>query len=159
MSEILVVYYSLTGHTRQVAEQIAAVCGADIDPIVAVKPRRMTFSTYFWGGWEALRGEEETIEPAAKSPKDYDLVVLGSPNWAAHMPPPVRRYLAEHAGEFAHLAVFCTQGGANGEKVLTRMGELAGHTPVASLLVSEPDLETDALKSKVTAFVSHLQGA
>jgi flavodoxin len=159
MARILVVYYSLTGHTRQVAEAIAAECGADIDPIVTVKPGRMTFWTYFWGGWAALSKRSVAIRPEGKVPTNYDLVVLGGPNWAGHIPPPVRSYILENARSFKRLALFCTQGGANGERVLAQMAELSGHTPMARLLVSEPELDTDLGRAKVARFVADLANA
>ena len=54
--EALVLYYSQTGTTKTVAEQIAAQTGADIEAIDAVEPYSGTFAE------TVLRGQKEMNE-------------------------------------------------------------------------------------------------
>ena len=71
MNQVLVVYYSRTGHTRQIAEAIAADCGADLEAIRDARSRRGLL-----GGLRSAReawlerlGEIREIE---KDPERYD---------------------------------------------------------------------------------------
>jgi flavodoxin len=89
MAHILVVYYSLTGHTRQVARQIAETCGADIDPIVDVAGRQYRPWDMFRLGMQAIFRRGDDIREAIFDPSDYDLVVIGTPVWAGRMASPV----------------------------------------------------------------------
>ena len=40
MKRILIVYFSMGGHTRKLAEEIQAATGGDIEELVEVHPRR-----------------------------------------------------------------------------------------------------------------------
>jgi len=99
------------------------------------------------------------IHPARFDPADYDLVIVGTPVWAGQMSPPVRTYLDHYSAQFKRLAVFCTEGGVNGEHALKEMTDLARLKPQAELIVNEPELSSGAYKDKVNAFTDSLASA
>ena len=148
----LVVYYSLTGHTRGIAERIADECDADIEQIKDVKPR-----TGGWGmissGGEALFKRPALIQTTEKDPVQYDLVILGTPVWTWTMSSPMRSYITQHASSFNRVAFFCTEGGTGGARTFGHMTELIGKQPVATLEVTETDLKTGADKDKLKQFI------
>ncbi len=89
----LVVYYSRTGNTKFIAETIAAELGADIEEIVDLKNRDGNVG--WMSGLRDVFGNRQTkIAPAKKTPKDYDLVVVGTPDWAWSPAPAIRTYLS-----------------------------------------------------------------
>jgi flavodoxin len=153
MKPILVVYFSRTGYTQRVAEHIAQATGADCEPIKERSPR-----TGFLGYWrsarEALRKSVVEIEPASANPRDYALVVLGTPVWAGNMSSPIRTYIAEHKLDFGRIALFCTQGGSGGEKVLRRMADLCGTSPVATGCFTDSEIERDLHSVKLQDFMA-----
>lgn len=118
--------------------------------------------TGLWGylrsAREALKAKPSQIRRPKYDPAHYDLVVLGSPVWAGHVSSPMRRYLVDHAGKFSHIAVFVTEGGRGGPKVLSEMAALAQHRPVAKLELRAGDLG-DELTPKVAEFVGAIQRA
>ena len=67
MSKILVVYYSLTSHTRQIAEVIAAACDADLEGIEDTF-NRDTGSGRFRSAFESLLGLHSSIFPSKHDP-------------------------------------------------------------------------------------------
>ena len=71
----LVVYYSLTGHTKGIAEWIARECNADIDQIKDAKSRSGAWAIIATGA-EALFKRPALIQPAKKDPAQYDLVII-----------------------------------------------------------------------------------
>lgn len=156
MRRLLVVYYSLTGHTRQVAEKLAGICGADLEVIEDVAGRRFRPTDLFWLGMQAVLGRSEPIKPQHHDPAEYDLVLIGTPNWAGAMATPVRTYVKANTGRLNQVALFCTEGGRNGEKALAQIAQLARVTPKAQLVITEPELQSGAFEAKVKSFLDAL---
>ena len=52
-----------------------------------------------------------------KSPKDYDLIVVGTPMWNKRITPAVRTYLKENSFSEKKVALFCTNLGSQPERV------------------------------------------
>ena len=152
MSRILVVYYSLTGHTAQVARAIGERCGAELEPVREQRPRR-GFRGLFRSAADMLTARRVALEPPGHDPAGYDLVVLGTPVWAARVSSPMRSWLIEHAADCERVAFFCTEGGSGGERMFERMQTLCGQVPVATLIVTEQDLREQRYARRLAAFV------
>lgn len=155
MKDILVVCFSRSGYTRRVAEQLARVAGADCDVIREPAPRN-GWRGYWRSAHEALRGAAVDIEPGSLNPRDYSLVVIGTPVWAGNVSSPVRAYISRHRGEFARLALFCTQGGSGAAKVLQRMADLCGQEPIATAFFSDADIDSGKYLVRADAFAAEL---
>jgi flavodoxin len=155
MDRTLVAYYSLSGHTRTVATAIAERCGADLE---AVRERHPP--TGFHGllriGWQALTGRRAQLCPAEHDPADYDLVIIGTPVWAASVPPAMRTWLREHGTGLRRVAFFCTGSGSGDEHMLARMREISGREPAATLIVPESELREQRYTGRVAAFAEAL---
>ena len=156
MARVLVVYFSLTGHTKQVAEAIARGMAADVEPINDAAGRTFTPTHMIWFAMEAILHQLPDIHEPRFDPADYDLVVVGTPVWAGRMAPPVRTYVDRYSARFKSLALFCTEGGANGEHALKELAELARFEPKAQLIVTEAELTSGSYAGKVEAFVDAL---
>ena len=62
-NKILIVYYSLTGNTRFIAETIQGILKADIQeikPIKEIKPKGAM--KYFWGGYKATMKKKPSLK-------------------------------------------------------------------------------------------------
>ncbi len=153
MPRVLIVYFSRTGYTRRIAEEIAAACGADIEPIQDVRARSGIWG-YLRSGREAWRKRLIDIQPPTKRPSDYDLVVLGTPVWAGNICSPVRAYVAAHQENFMQVAFFCTQGGSGADKVLHDMAELCGRRPVASVALNDEEIKKGRYAEKLKQFLA-----
>ncbi len=153
MKPALVVYFSRTGYTQRVAEQIAHAAGADCEPIKE-RSARTGFLGYWRSAHEALRKSAVEIEPGSANPRDYALVVLGTPVWAGSMSSPMRAYIARHERDFGRIALFCTQGSSGGEKVLRAMADLCGGSPVATACFNDSEIDRDLHSVKLQAFLA-----
>ncbi|MCP4384555.1 MAG: hypothetical protein GY798_24610 [Hyphomicrobiales bacterium] len=153
----LVVYYSLTGHTKGLAERIAGECDAEIERIKDAKDRSGAWAR-FSSGREALFNRRAVIGQTEKDPAQYDLVILGTPVWAWTMSSPMRTYLTQNASSLDRVAFFCTEGGAGGGRAFRHMSDLISKRPVATLEVTATDLKTGADKDKLKQFVSAIAG-
>jgi len=155
MKLCLIVYYSRTGITAQVAQALARTCGADVEQIEDLRPRHGA-AGYLRSAWEALRQTPAAIAPPKHHPADYPFVVLGTPVWAGHMSAPMRSYILQQRGHFHRLAVFCTMGGSSGPKVLTAMGDMCNKLPVASLCLRQQDVLAGRHTAAVADFANEL---
>ncbi|MDR3310776.1 MAG: flavodoxin domain-containing protein [Oscillospiraceae bacterium] len=86
MSKILIAYFSQTGNTKKVAEAIAAKTGGELADIAG------------------------PATPPASDLSAYDVVFVGTPNWAATFPPQVKDFLLSLNLAGKKLAVFVTHG-------------------------------------------------
>lgn len=158
MANTLVAYFSLTGHTKQVAEEIARELHADLDQIVDVAARTFTPGHMIWFAMEALLRQSPDIQDPRHDPSDYDLVIIGTPVWAGNMASPVRTYVERYKAQFKRIALFCTEGGSNGEHALRQIADAAEARPVAQVIITEAELTSGAYKAKTTAFAQAVAG-
>lgn len=135
----LVVYYSLGGTTRKLAESIANSAGADIAEIRCAQygPGMMSFLA---ACYDSVMGRLPEISVSAQALSSYDLVVVGGPVWAGHAATPVRRFLTDHRQELQRIATFVTFGGSGGQPALTEMATVSGKTPQAELAQTTNDV-------------------
>lgn len=133
--KVLVVYTSQGSNTRRVAEDVAALLGAEVERVVDRK-KRSGFFGFFSAGGDALSRKLTDIEPTVKDPADYDLVVLGTPVWAGNITPAMRTYLTQRAGAMKMVAFFTTAAGPTGAKTFSSFAEAARMQPVATLGIS-----------------------
>jgi flavodoxin len=158
MGKTLVVYYSRTGYTRRVAQEIAQRCGADIEAIEEDRSRAGIFG-YLRSAREGYKKSLVNVRPADKDPANYDLIILGTPVWAGHVASPVRAYVEAHKRWLTSFAVFCTQGGSGGERVVAEVAALVGREPAAALVLSDAEITHSADTEKLERFAGALFSA
>lgn len=157
MPKFLVVYYSRTGHTQQVAKALAERLGADLEPI-REKRSRLGFMEYWRSGRESFFGILPTIEPSKHDPAGYDLVILGSPVWASQPSTPMRAFLAANRDKLKAVACFVTLGGSGAQKTLGRMADAAGLPAIATFSATERELKTGKWTEGMERFVGAITG-
>ena len=109
--KMLVLYYSQTGNTKAVAEEIATKLGADIEEITMVDPYDPDFqATIERCMKEREQGILPTINPVKTDLANYDVIFLGFPVWFGTYAPPVITFLngADLSGKT--VVPFCTFG-------------------------------------------------
>ena len=152
MGRVLVVYFSRTGHTRRVAEEIARQLGADTEAIEEPRSRAGLFG-YIRSAREAVKQQGAAITAPRKDPRDYELVILGTPVWAGNLSSPVRAYLAAQRAKLPQVAFFCTQNGSGAAKVLRQMADLCERAPLAELTVRAAELRRRQHTAKLNGFL------
>lgn len=153
MGKVLTVYFSRTGVTRKIADEIRARCGGELEPIEDVRGRSGILG-YFRSAREALKRSAAEIRPGKLHPGDFDLVILGTPVWAGHLSSPMRAYVTAHKGEFKHVAFFCTLGGSGAANVLAEMAALCERSPVATLAVTDADIKHGRYRGALEEFAA-----
>lgn len=93
----LIVSYSYSGHTHSIAQALQSSTGADWCEIYPWQPYPMAFPELLAQVKREIRaGYRPRLLPLSYSPKSYDLIFLGCPNWCGTLPPPVAAYLHQH---------------------------------------------------------------
>lgn len=107
----LVLYYSQTGTTKQVADEISRQLGADIDSIVPVDSYGYDYDSTI----ERWRKEKEdsvkvAIKPLTRNVNDYDTIFLGFPIWGGTYASPVETWLEGNQLQGKTIITFATFG-------------------------------------------------
>ncbi|WP_214041069.1 flavodoxin [Methanoculleus sp.] len=109
---VCIIYHSETGTTRAVAEQVAALIGADLIEVKDLAGYSKV-GMYLKGAPRAAQGKKADIEPAVIDVSGYDTVVVGTPVWAGNPTPAINAAINALAGiEGKPTVIFCTSGGA-----------------------------------------------
>ncbi len=110
---ILVVFFSQTGNTKIIANEIHESVGGDIFQIKTVKPYPTNYNTLVD---QAKKEQDENSRPklAAKANNinSYDTVFIGYPDWWHTMPMPVFSFLEQNNLSGKTIVPFCTHEGS-----------------------------------------------
>jgi len=144
----LVVYYSLTGKTKLVAQVVAEALDARLLEIKETKPRKPGLSTYVTGGYEAMKNIGSEINPIDVDIRQYETIFIGSPVWASRPAPAINSFIYRTNFEGRSIVPFFTMGGSNSEKALANMtakiersqGKVAGSFTITSYGLSDEEI-------------------
>ena len=151
--KVLVVYYSKTGHTRKIAQDIAKQTDADLEEIFDQK-KRAGLLGFVLGGRDALTGKETHISEIRKNPADYDLVILGSPIWGGNITPALRTYLNQYGDSIGSTAFFFSSGGKTPDQVFEKLLSFLKEKPVAVTGLSLSEIKDNSIyKIKISLFI------
>jgi flavodoxin len=151
----LIVYYSRTGTTRELARAIRDELGCDIDRIADRTKRRGAI------GWvrslvDAVLQRSTHLQTMSTLASDYDLVIVGTPVWNGGVATPVRTYLEANHDRIRRVAFFCTSSGIGSTRALRQMATLSGLAPVATLEVTVDEFRAAEFSAQLHAFTAAL---
>jgi len=144
----LVVYYSLTGKTKLVAQAIAEALNATLLEIKETKPRKLGASLYLIGGFAATINRGSKINPVDVDLKQHETIFIGSPTWNSRPAPAINSFLYQTNFEGRSIIPFFTMGGDNAEgalgnitaKIERSQGKVAGSFAITSYGVSDEEI-------------------
>lgn len=107
----LVLYFSESGSTKAVAEELQKQTGADIEAIECVNPYSGNFQeTVQRNQREREKGETPALKPLKTKVADYDVIFLGYPIWGGVYASPIASLLKEQDFAGKTVVPFCTFG-------------------------------------------------
>lgn len=116
MSKVAVVYFSATGTTKRVAEELASELSGDIFGIVAKE--KYTSQDLNWNdrtSRSSLEGADVTIRPEIESIFDiskYETIYLGFPIWWYRAPNIINTFFEQYDFSNKVVKIFATSGGS-----------------------------------------------
>lgn len=150
----LVVFYSRTGSTKKIAQTLAKKLGADLDEIID-HTNRSGIKGWILGGRDAMKKSLTEIS-VKKNPKNYDLVIIGTPIWVGASTPAFRTYLTQFKNDLKKAAIFTTSGSDGPEKTVAVFENITGQKCFASFGLTGSDLSQN-YDSKLDEFVKKLK--
>ena len=117
--------------TDEQTDPTGAQTGADLFEITCVEPYSTDYNTVLE---QAQRDQNEQARPELASHvenmEQYDIILLGYPNWWASIPMPVATFLEEYDFSGKTIVPFCSHGGGRFGQSLTTIAKL---TPDANI--------------------------
>lgn len=121
----LVVYFSWSGNTENVAKAIAAQTGADLYEIVPEEAYVDDYNTLLdIAGEEKESGARPAIAGTIEDISQYEMIYVGYPNWWADMPMILYTFFDSYDLSGKTVAPFCTSGGSGLSGTVNRIREL-----------------------------------
>ncbi len=123
---MLIAFFSWGGNTRGIAEEIQSQTGADLFEIELVTPYSDDYNTVLM---EAQHDQNIQARPEIRNHvenfEQYDIILLGYPNWWASIPMPIASFLEEYDFSGKTIIPFCSHGGGRFGQSLTAITKLA----------------------------------
>jgi len=155
----IVVYYSLEGNTKFIAERITELTGANV---IRLEPKKEYptegFKKFFWGGKSVMFNEKPALLNEKIDFSQYDNVVIGTPIWASSFTPPILTFLTENKIENKNVFLFACSLGGSADKCFTKMiNLLPGNKIVSKESFTEPFKEPkEDTEQKVVNFCRNI---
>lgn len=129
--KILVAYFSQSGNTQEIANQIKNVTGADV---FVIQPAIAYPSDYQTLVDQAKKEVNAGYKPALKGKADnigsYDVIFVGSPNWWSTIAPPVATFLSQNDFSGKTIVPFITHEGSRMGRSVTDIKKLCPNSTI-----------------------------
>ena len=127
----LVLYYSQTGATETVAQEIQSLLGADIESIELQNPYSGTYGeTIARVSEERANGTLPEVLPLKSDLSKYDVIFLGYPIWFGTYAPPIASLVKDYDFAGKKIVTFCTFGSGGMEPAAK---DLTANLPKATI--------------------------
>lgn len=111
--KILVAYYSNSGNTHTLAQQIQKATNADIFRIEVKTPYPSDYQGLLNKAKEEITNNEKpALKTILQNLAQYDIIFIGSPNWWGTIAPPVTSFLSKGNFSGKTIVTFVTYGGS-----------------------------------------------
>lgn len=118
----LVVFYSLGGHTKLIADIIAKELKCDLLELKPVKeyPKK-GFAKYLWGGMSVILSKKPSLKNKIPNLNEYDTIFIGTPIWAGTYAPPINTFISETEISQKKVVFFACHGGGGAKKCFDKL--------------------------------------
>ena len=130
-SKSLVVYFSWSGNTENVAKSIQNQTDSDIFKIVPATPYSDDYDTVVdLAKVEQRENARPAVADSIENIADYDVIYVGFPNWLGDMPMILYTFFDSYELSGKTIAPFCTSGGSGLSNTVNEMKELEPNATV-----------------------------
>lgn len=154
----IIIFYSLTGNTKFIAQAIAEITSGEILELKLEKEFKSSHDlrTVFWGGKQVVTKEKPKLLPLTKNIADYNLIILGTPVWAFSVAPALRTFLSQNKLTNKKIALFCCHDGMPGKALANLKSELTGNEIIGDIAFREPLGNQAENKKKLAEWLTNL---
>jgi flavodoxin len=131
MKKVLVAYYSHSGTTKKVAQEIHQAVGGDLFEIKEATPYPRDYNNVLkQAKQEIANGFRPALKDKIPEISDYDIIIIGSPNWWSTIAPPVATFLTQADFSGQTIAPFITHGGGGLNRTISDIRQLCPDTNI-----------------------------
>ena len=131
MSDTLIVYFSKSGHTKTIAEEIAKVTNAPLHEILTEKTYPKNYVMTILESRKEFKKDERPVlvDSPIENFDAYSRIIIGFPIWFFTCPMAVVSFLEKYNFAGKNIYPFFTSGGSGGDKATAKIKDLcAGAT-------------------------------
>ena len=154
-----VIFYSYEGNCALIAQIIKGAIDADLFEIKTTDTKKRSgLVLYAWGGYQVAMNKKPALEPLSVDVNAYDLIILGTPVWAASPAPAVISFLGKTKITGKKIALFCCHGGGMGKALQKLKALLPGNTCTGEIdfVYAAKSKEPNELKTKIEAWLKQI---
>ena len=146
--ELLIVYYSYSGITRRLAEDIALITDGELRELKPQKPYSFSYNTAV----KEVRYEIEnkhcpSLTEGAEPVGEAEVIFIGSLNWLKTFAPPVLTFLKTVDLSEKIIIPFCTHGGGGFGRMMQDYKNECNNSIIKEGLALEGDYSFDELQN------------
>lgn len=144
-NDVLIVYFSHTGTTRKLAENIHNITNGDIVEITPVKAYPEDYDECIEVAQDEInRDARPEININIDNIEKYNTIIVGYPIWWDSVPPVVRTFFDSYDLSGKTIIPFCTHGGSGIRGSISKVKELCPNSDVKEGLdkSSQSNIET-----------------
>jgi flavodoxin len=155
----LVVFYSLEGNTKIIADILAEELDSDC---IELKPDKEIpkggLTKFFWGGKSVLFHEKPKLVNDLPDLSGYDTIFIGTPIWASSFSPPIASFLEQVTIKDKQLAFFACHAGGGADKCFDKLAAtLNDNTVIGTISFADPSKEEkEKVKSQVKRWLHEI---
>lgn len=154
----LVVYYSLSGNTKEAAIKIAKAIDADLLELETVKNMPKGFAAQIIvGGGQVMMKYIPELKPFDKNVEEYDEIILGSPIWNSKGVPAINAFLKDESAAAKVTSLFFLSGGGEVQKGLDAITKLLPNLKNTVSLLDKKHEDSKDNDSKIEQFIQSIQ--
>ena len=126
---ILIAYYSRTGNTREIANQIHKRVSGDIIELQTVEPYPEDYEAVKKQAMQELNsGSKPALKTKINKIGSYDVIFVGTPIWWGTMAAPVKSFLSEYDLSGKTVVPFVTHAGSGLGRSVLDIAALCPHS-------------------------------
>jgi hypothetical protein len=150
MSKVLVVVYSHTGTSRNVAKLLCMQQNWQMAEILEAGTRagRSSLRCVL----ESLFRLRPPIRYAGPPPEGFDAVVLVSPIWLLRLAGPMRTFVTDYCKRLPEVAVISVMGGSGGPYAAAEIAQRIGRAPAWSTTFTAREVDDGSCAARLQAF-------
>lgn len=154
----LVVYYSLSGNTKEAAEDIAKALDADLVRLDTVKPMPKSYAAQILvGGGQVAMNKIPKIKKIDTDINAYDEIILGTPVWNSKGVPAVNAFLKDSNAANKVKSVFIFSAGGDIKKCTDALVTQLPNLKYTVSLLDKKHVDSVNNKSKIEGFVADIK--
>ena len=129
--KILIVYYTYSGNTQEIAKQIQEFTQGDIFEILPMEAYPKDYQQCVEKAREEINANvKPTLKATPENIAQYDIIFVGSPNWCSTIAPPIATFLSESDLSGKTIIPFVTHGSGGKANCFTNMEKLCPESTI-----------------------------